>query len=177
VNVAARLETRPRVTAELSADAVLDWYGRMRDLVTGSMARADGVAEINAALHDSLMGVWMAYDGETLRADVRIRPSGMPECDPAVTELFGQLASREELIDTLRQVLPEGFAEPQLLDSEHACRGSPRRSHLDRPRSAGSDDARQRRPRALTAPGGAHDALPPPTPGRHGRGRCRLPRE
>ena len=43
-------------TAKINADGVLDWYTRIRDLVRGRIAKAEGVAEINAALHDSLMG-------------------------------------------------------------------------------------------------------------------------
>ena len=60
-------------TAKINADGVLDWYARIRDLVGGRIAKADGVAEINAALHDSLMGVWLAYDGETLTADIKVK--------------------------------------------------------------------------------------------------------
>ena len=70
-------------TAKISADGVLDWYARIRDLVQGRLAKAEGVAEMNAALHDSLLGVWLAYDGETLTADIKVRPSGMPEYDMA----------------------------------------------------------------------------------------------
>jgi DNA invertase Pin-like site-specific DNA recombinase len=112
-------------TARVSADGVLDFYTRLRDLVSGRVARADGVAEINAILHDSLRGIWLAYDGETLSADIRVRPSGDPVCDLAVTELFGALPSREESMAILREALPEEFSdEGQLSDHEHICAGS-----------------------------------------------------
>ena len=105
-------------TAKINADGVLDWYTRIRDLVRGRIMKADGVAEINAALHDSLMGVWLAYDGETLTADVRMRPSGLPEYDLLVAELFGSMPSREESIDLLQHIL----AEEQLADREATSR-------------------------------------------------------
>ena len=46
------------------------------------------------------------------------------------------------------------------LPSGHRHRGD----HLDRPRQAGANDARQRRPRPVAAPAGAHPALPHPGP-------------
>ena len=87
--------------------------------------KAEGIAEINAALRDSLIGVWLAYDGDTLTADIRVRPTGMPEHDALVTELFGSLPSREESIKILRQALPDEFGdEPQLADREGLSRSS-----------------------------------------------------
>lgn len=94
-------------TAKINADGVLDWYTRIRDLVRGRIAKAEGIAEINAALHDSLMGVWLAYDGETLTADIKVRPSGLPEYDLLVAELFGSMPSREESLDLLATILPD----------------------------------------------------------------------
>ena len=121
-------------TAKINADGVLDWYARIRDLVGGRIAKADGVAEINAALHDSLMGVWLAYDGETLTADIKVRPSGRPEYDLLVAELFGTMPSREGSIEMLKQALPGAFTdERELAALEGTCRGStPARSWTPR---------------------------------------------
>ncbi|HET7047531.1 MAG TPA: hypothetical protein VFI54_04605, partial [Solirubrobacteraceae bacterium] len=106
-------------TAKISADGVLDFYARIRDLVQGRVMQADGIVEINAALHDSLAGVWLSYDGEALSAGIKVRPSGNPQYDLAVAELFGTLSSWEESIEMLRQILPDEFAgERQLDDSE-----------------------------------------------------------
>jgi hypothetical protein len=56
----------------MSADAVLDYYDGIVALVQGKVKQAAGVAELDAALHDTLVGVWLAYDGERMSADVRM---------------------------------------------------------------------------------------------------------
>jgi hypothetical protein len=110
-------------TAKVSADGVLDFYARIRDLVKGRVAQAEGIAEINAALHDSLMGVWMSYDGDALSAGIKVRPSGVPAYDAAVAELFGTLPSWQEDIEMLKQILPnEDFGVRQLDDREGKSR-------------------------------------------------------
>ncbi len=63
-------------TATPTADAALDFYNRIVDVVAGRVAQADGIAEINAVLHDSLLGVSLGFDGRTLTADIQVRPSG-----------------------------------------------------------------------------------------------------
>ena len=99
-------------TGQLSVDGVLDFYDRLVDLVKGRVAKADGIAEINAALHDSLLGVWLTYDGDTLTADIEVRPSGIPEIDAAVAELFRTtLPSYQESIEILRRALPDEFPD------------------------------------------------------------------
>lgn len=94
-------------TARLSADSVLDFYNRIVDVVQGRIAKADGVAEINAVLHDTLLGVWLGYDGRTLTADIKVRPSGLDDYDAAVAELFGTLGPWREAIEMLERLLPD----------------------------------------------------------------------
>jgi hypothetical protein len=86
-------------TASLSGDLVLDWYSGVVDVIQGRVAKAQGIAEINAALHDSLVGVWLAYDGITLSADIRLRPTGDDDIDAVVAELFGSLAPQPDISD------------------------------------------------------------------------------
>jgi hypothetical protein len=91
-------------TGEPNTDAVLDLYNELHDLVSGKIARARGVAEVNAALHDSLMGVWLGFDGETLTAEVRLRPTGDEDRDDLMAVLFddlfgGELHPTPELIE------------------------------------------------------------------------------
>ena len=163
-------------TGQLSVDGVLDFYDRLVDLVKGRVAKADGIAEINAALHDSLLGVWLTYDGETLTADIEVRPSGWPEGDAAMADLFrATLPSYQESIDTLRRALPDEFpddgthsviepsdpgggpADGQLSDRESKCRSSTGANAR-----AGAGSAAARSPRAATrqhAHGGAGAGL------------------
>jgi DNA invertase Pin-like site-specific DNA recombinase len=86
-------------TASLSADAVLDFYNGVVDVIQGRVAKAQGIAEVNQALHDSLLGVWLGYDGKTLSADIRLRPTGDDDIDAVVAELFGSLAPQPGMID------------------------------------------------------------------------------
>src|SRR5262249_27467540 len=46
-------------SAAPGADAVLDWYTGIRDLVTGKIAKAAAAGEVATALRDVLAGVWM----------------------------------------------------------------------------------------------------------------------
>jgi DNA invertase Pin-like site-specific DNA recombinase len=75
-------------TGTLDSDAVLDFYTGIVDLVQGRIAKARGIDEVNAALHDSLAGVWLRFDGEALRAEVRLRPSGDQDLDGVALRLF-----------------------------------------------------------------------------------------
>jgi DNA invertase Pin-like site-specific DNA recombinase len=86
-------------TASLSADAVLDYYNGIVALVQGKVKQAAGVAEINAALHDGLVGVWLACDGEELSAEVRMLPTGDEDLDDVMAEMFGTLHPQPELIE------------------------------------------------------------------------------
>jgi hypothetical protein len=73
------------------------------------------VAEINAALHDSLLGVWLGYDGMTLTADIKVRPSGLDDYDVAVAELFGTFPTRQETVEMLARLVPDEFpGEPTI---------------------------------------------------------------
>jgi hypothetical protein len=90
---------------------VLDFYNRIVDLIQGRVVQADGVAEINAALDDSLLGVWLGYDGQTLTADIQVRPSGMDDYDVAVAELFGTLPTRQETDEMLKRLFPDEFPD------------------------------------------------------------------
>jgi hypothetical protein len=92
-------------TAQLSADGILDFYNRIVDLVKGRIARANGIAEINVVLHDSLTGVWLSYDGKTLTADVTFRETGDDYWDECLMEMFGNLEARPEAIDEQREAL------------------------------------------------------------------------
>jgi hypothetical protein len=85
-------------TGVLDSDAITAFYAGIVDLVHGRIAKANGVAEVNAALHDSLTGVWMRFDGDTLHAEIRLRPTGDPDLDIVAGELFG--AEADGLIDT-----------------------------------------------------------------------------
>ena len=78
-----------RWSGTLAADQVLDYYNRLVDLVNGNLTRARGVVEISAALHDSLVGVWLGYDGDTLSAEIQLRPTGDSDLDAIAIELFG----------------------------------------------------------------------------------------
>lgn len=75
-------------SGEVSADAVLDFYNGVVDLVRGRIARAEGVAEINASLRDSLTGIWLQYDGATLAAEVELRPTGWDTLDKVAADIF-----------------------------------------------------------------------------------------
>jgi DNA invertase Pin-like site-specific DNA recombinase len=75
-------------TGSIDSNAVLDFYTGIVDLVNGKIAKANGITEINAALHDSLAGVWLRIDGEALRAEVSLRPSGDPDLDGVALRLF-----------------------------------------------------------------------------------------
>ena len=83
-------------TGTLSADAILDFYESVVDLVEGRISKANGVVEINAALLDSLAGVWMRFDGETLTAQVQFRPTGDEDLDGIAAELLG---AQVEILD------------------------------------------------------------------------------
>ena len=121
-------------TARLSADSVLDFYNRIVDVVQGRIAKADGVAEINAVLHDTLLGVWLGYDGRTLTADIEVRPSGLDDYDAAVAELFGTLGPWREAIEMLERLLPDeaticrprtylqGIDNAEIIETVHARR-------------------------------------------------------
>jgi DNA invertase Pin-like site-specific DNA recombinase len=98
-------------TARLSADSALDFYNRIVDVVQGRVARAQGMAEINAVLHDTLLGVWLGFDGRTMTADIKVRPSGLDEYDAAVAELFGTLGPWREAIEMLQRLLPDEAEE------------------------------------------------------------------
>ena len=97
-----------------TTDTVLAYYERLIEFIRGKVAKADGTAAINAALHDALVGVWMSYDGADLHAEVRVRPSDIPEYDALVAALYGTLSTRDEVNDLLGQ----------LDDSEAICRES-----------------------------------------------------
>ena len=94
-------------TATPTADAALDFYNRIVDVVAGRVAQADGIAEINAVLHDTLLGVSLGFDGETLMADIQVRPSGLDDYDVAVAELFGTFPTRQETTEMLERLLPD----------------------------------------------------------------------
>jgi hypothetical protein len=55
---------------------VLDFYNGLREFVTGEIAKAQGVAGINAVLHDHLTGLWPRFHGTTLDAEVKARMTG-----------------------------------------------------------------------------------------------------
>ena len=103
-------------TAKFSADSALDFYNRIVDVVHGRVAKAQGVADINAVLHDTLLGVWLGFDGRTMTADIKVRPSGLDEYDAAVADLFGTLGPWREAIEMLERLLPEPtVSRPQTL--------------------------------------------------------------
>ena len=54
-------------------DAALAYLAEMVELVRGRVSQAACVSDVNAALRDALTGVWVSYDGQTFRADVRLR--------------------------------------------------------------------------------------------------------
>jgi hypothetical protein len=109
-------------TAQLSADGILDFYNGIVDLVKGRIARAKGIAEINAALHDSLTGVWLSYDGETLTADVSFRPTGDDYWDECLMEMFGNLEPRPGAVEDQQEELAG-----QLPNTPRTCKASPLR--------------------------------------------------
>lgn len=78
-------------TVELAGDAVLAYYEGIVDVVQGRIAKAEGVREINAALHESLTGIWLSYDGRTLKADIKLRPTGDEDIDQVLAEMFPAL--------------------------------------------------------------------------------------
>jgi DNA invertase Pin-like site-specific DNA recombinase len=93
-------------TGEADADAVLDFYNGLRDLVTGKIAKAQGVAEINAVLHDHLTGIWLRFDGATLDAQVKVRMVG--QLADVTAELFEDVfAGREPWIYAYQRELLE----------------------------------------------------------------------
>jgi hypothetical protein len=77
--------------AEPDSDALMAYYAGIVDLVQGRVAQADGAAEVNRALHESLTGVWLAYDAQMLTAEIELRPTGDEDFDAVVAELFGTL--------------------------------------------------------------------------------------
>jgi hypothetical protein len=67
-------------TAAPDADALIDFYTGIRDLIQGRVKQAHGAAELHAALAEVLAGVWMELeipiDGDAfrvLRADFELR--------------------------------------------------------------------------------------------------------
>jgi DNA invertase Pin-like site-specific DNA recombinase len=80
-------------SAQLDANAIVAFYQGLVDLVTGKVANADGAAEVNRALHESLTGVWLAYDGKTLTAEVRLRPTGDDDIDLVAAALVPELTA------------------------------------------------------------------------------------
>jgi DNA invertase Pin-like site-specific DNA recombinase len=78
-------------TAELDGDAVLAYYRGVVEVVEGRIAKAEGIAEINAALHESLTGIWLSFDGRSLTAAIRLRPTGDDDIDQVLAEMFPTL--------------------------------------------------------------------------------------
>jgi DNA invertase Pin-like site-specific DNA recombinase len=78
-------------TAELDGDAVLAYYRGVVDVVEGRIAKAEGIGEINAALHESLTGIWLSFDGRELTAAIRLRPTGDDDIDQVLAEMFPTL--------------------------------------------------------------------------------------
>jgi hypothetical protein len=67
-------------TAAPDADALIDFYTSIRDLVQGRVRQAKGAAELHTALADVLAGVWMELEAPephdhfpVLRADFQLR--------------------------------------------------------------------------------------------------------
>jgi DNA invertase Pin-like site-specific DNA recombinase len=85
-------------------DDAVAYYAAIVQQVQGRIKRADGIAEINAALRDTLASVTLGYDGKTLTAEISLRPSGMPEYDAVVAQIFGDLPTREEVTDLLSRL-------------------------------------------------------------------------
>ena len=98
-------------SGSVAADAALDFYNAVVDLVEGRIAQASGVADINAALHDSLTGVWLGFDDKTLMAEVRLRPTGDDDLDTVVAELFGVLDPDPAMVEYTRRQL--GDTQPR----------------------------------------------------------------
>lgn len=85
-------------SAELDSDAITAFYQGLVDLVKGRVANAEGAAEVNRALHESLAGVWMAYDGKTLTAEVRLRSTGDDDIDVMAAALVPELVPFPEAL-------------------------------------------------------------------------------
>jgi site-specific DNA recombinase len=130
-------------TGEANVDGALDFYNGVRDLVQGRIAKAEGVAEINAALHDSLTGVWLRFDGERLTAEFKLRPTGDPDLDAVIVEVFGsELKPMPGMLAEQAQMIASGS---QLPDIEPTYKASTATRSSEGPRTPIADNLRQRR--------------------------------
>jgi DNA invertase Pin-like site-specific DNA recombinase len=82
--------------AELDSNAIVAYYAGLVDLVKGRVARAQGVEDVNRALHESLTGIWLSLTNKTLTAQVRLRPTGDDDLDVVAESLFGTLRPEPE---------------------------------------------------------------------------------
>jgi hypothetical protein len=106
-------------TAGVNPNAAINFYAGIVDVVQGRIARASGIKEVNAALHDVLTGVWLSYDGQVLTADVTFRATGDDFWDECLCEMFSGLEPRPGMVENQREALAV-----QLPDSPPICAGS-----------------------------------------------------
>jgi DNA invertase Pin-like site-specific DNA recombinase len=78
------------------ADAALDYYIAIREVIEGKLRAAKGIKELNAALASVIAGIWMEFDAHKLHAEFELRPTAdydggrriaLPDPDPVLAEL------------------------------------------------------------------------------------------